>query len=124
LLSEIFEGLKLHYAVSGKHLLTIFKEVSEHLGVNQEFKVIDLVNKHYSKELKEISSGFQIRINDNLSVGIEAFFSLIKHIMITEDMTYNRDGQMGRYLMQLAIYDYIVHNMELEDVLKKYRLTN
>lgn len=124
LLSEIFEGLKIHYEVSGRHFLTIFKEISDSLGINQDFKVLDLVNKHYNKELKKISLGFQIQVNEEFSIGIEAFFSLIKHIMITEDMTYNQDGQMGRYLMQLAIYDYIVHDMELEHVLSKYRLRN
>ncbi|WP_440604175.1 hypothetical protein [Bacillus sp. GB_SG_008] len=122
LLSEIFEGLKLFYDLGNRYILDVFKEVSENLVSNRDFKVIDAINKHHPKKVQEITPGYQIYINDNFSVNMEAFFLLIKHIMITEDVTYNGDGQMGRYLMQLAMYDYIVHNMELEDVLSKYRL--
>ncbi|MCC6083089.1 hypothetical protein [Bacillus thuringiensis] len=124
LLSEIFEGFKKQYDAGGRELLTILREINESLGRNQDFKVKDLIAKHYNKEIKEITAGFVIYINDKFSVRMEAFFLLVKHIMITEDITYNRDGQMGRYLMQLAIYDYVVHNMELKDVLAKYGLKN
>lgn len=121
LLSEIFEGLKLFYDLGNKYILDVFTEVSENLVSNRDFKVIDVINKHHHKKVQEITPVYQIYIN-NFSVNIEAFFLLIKHIMITEDVTYNGDGQLGRYLMQLAMYDYIVYGMEIENVLSKYRL--
>ncbi|HDX9535337.1 TPA: hypothetical protein ROX87_004807 [Bacillus thuringiensis] len=124
LLSEIFEGLKSGYEMGSKYFLTVVKEISENLGSNKDFKVIDLINKNYSKAVQEFTPRFHIQINQEFTVNEEAFFLLIKHIMMTEDITYNRDGQMGRYLMQLAIYDYVVRNIKLESVLEKYGLSN
>ncbi|MEB9879430.1 hypothetical protein P4K67_22035 [Bacillus cereus] len=121
---EIFEILKKLCDSSGRHHLNIVKEISEQISISKDFSVKDIIKKNINSALEDIAGSGYITLENVYSVTSYSVFSLIKHIMISEDMTYNRDGYLGRYLFQLAIYDYIVKEVGLDEVLQKYGLDN
>ena len=123
LLSEIFEILELIVGTSGRHYLNITRDISDKLSSSHDFDVLEIMKNYSDRSLKEYAGTGSMPIRNDLWVSYYAIFSLIKNIMISEDMAYNQDGHLGRYYMQLAIYDYIVkRGGNITDIIKKYGL--
>ncbi|MBX9967227.1 hypothetical protein H7K06_06810 [Priestia aryabhattai] len=123
LLSEIFEALNLIVNMSGRHYLNVVRDISDKLSSSRDFDVLEIIKNYNDRSLMEYAGVGFIPIGNDLSVSYYSIFSLIKNIMISEDMTYNKDGHLGRYYMQLAIYDYIVkQDGTISDIIKKYGL--
>jgi hypothetical protein len=124
LLSEIFEALKFIVETSGRHYLNVTRDISDKLSSSQDFNVLEILKNYVNREVKWIAGAGEVPIKDGqFSVNQYAIFSLVKNIMISEDLAYNKDGQLGRYYMQLAIYDYIVkQGGTLTEIINKYGL--
>jgi hypothetical protein len=122
---DIFIALKKICEASGRQYLSVVKEINEQLGFRRDFDVKEILKKYSSsREFAGITTAGYIPLDSGYEVNYYALFALIKHIMISEDLTYNKDGQLGRYLFQLAIYDFVVRGMALDEVLSKYRLNH
>ncbi|KUP21138.1 hypothetical protein [Paenibacillus sp. DMB5] len=127
-ITDLFDTIKNSSSLYGKDQFPIVKEISERLAVSTDFKVEDIVNK-YAWGNVNILSKEEILVNSMPLFGnpkdlkpAYVIHALLKHIMISEDIRYSRHTQAGRYLIQLAFYDYIINNESKETIIKKYKL--
>lgn len=118
---EIIQDLNYLCGHAGKEYMTVFKEINNMLGIRKDFSVQQFLEDMF----KDMSHFPNIRAYTNVVRGsfgdvklpVAAFFSLIKNILISEDMRYDGHHHLGRYRFQLATIDHVIGNKPIDDVL-------
>lgn len=112
---ELFDMYKTMYSQwSAQGHLYNLKIINEQLVISKDFKVEKFVNYYGEDYLGVKRPGF----NDYIPTTV--FYSLIKQIMISEDIRYSSNSQSGRYRMLTAMIEYATTDISIDDVLDKY----
>ncbi|MGG1663100.1 hypothetical protein [Brevibacillus sp. NRS-1366] len=116
---ELFEDLKYFCEHAGKENLDLIKKINDQLCISKDFNVQSLIEEIYKGILEISIASTTLRRNNfgDFKPPMKAFFSLIKNIMISEDMRFDGQRHLGRYRFQLSMFDYIVNDKPIDHVL-------
>jgi len=97
--------------------MTVFKELNNMLSIRTDFSMQDLINSMSDAPMYFEQGGILRGSFGDIITPTPAVFSLIKNIMISEDMRFTSHHHLGRYKFQIAVLDHILNNKPIDQVL-------
>ncbi|MDF2545788.1 MAG: hypothetical protein K0R93_686 [Anaerosolibacter sp.] len=112
-LEEIFLAFRKNF--KPEHLSTI-KLINNQLGVSTDFSVSRFINYNNL-------DFFAVDVDSlNEWISLKTYFSLIKHILISEDIRYPKGSHFGRNYTVTALIDFINNKLDFETIKERYQL--
>lgn len=116
---KIIEPLK----ISSNNAIPMIKQISWELEQNKNINMM----KIYKEFHNEVAFGVMGSVPMDNTFGeihLYILYSLIKQYMITEDIRYNKNNHLDRYLFLIATLDYLKNNVKIDDVLQRYGINS
>jgi len=116
---ELLQDLKYYCGHAGKDKISIVKQINDMLGISRDFSVQKLLaepDRDPLGFLRPYTGIMRNGFNDQI-LNISAFFALFKHIMISEDMRFDGQQNLGRYKLQVAALRHVLNDEDIDDVL-------